>query len=391
MLMAAMASTASAQTLEDFWNLEEPSFNYTDKTFIMTYRFSEGITSTAQTKGKLYLYGDRSDPNSNLNCMQGEEDNDYEGTTLTLTEANFGASGDAVYKTNNKETVNVVLNTATVADDDDIFDDLGAGINIIHFCVRYGLYTEDHTQTSAYEVNFLESLIELTVDLTGDFTVTDIRVAPKDKLKRTANQDYDLEAFQCTGKTVEGGIKDTSNQQFNQGDVITVCVQPDETARGDNIYMKIVNRFEYILLDTDGVTETDTKQLAIEVGNAAATDAAKGTMYGLTNIDNCQGEVACKIETILFATFYTREGIVTGKGTGTMQFGTEGYDGDINNRKLRGAEQQRVLEEDATAPQSEFDVNFSLASNDSFQAASGASTSMTILGLVGAAAGALML
>jgi hypothetical protein len=392
MLMAAtiVLPGAAAETLEEVWNLEEPSFNYTDSTFVMTYRFSNAIQTTAQTKGKIYLYGNTAEADSVENCMQGDGLNSYDPVdpVLVLSESDFVTSGDAAYDKGQKETVKVALDTLKVANDPDVWSDSGNGVNLIKFCVRYGLYTGDHEQASSYEVNFLESLIELTVDLKGDFTVTGISVAPKDKLKRTANQDYNLEAFQCTGKTATGGVRRTDNNQFSQGAVITVCVQPDETAIGDNIYMKQVEYFEYFLLDAESgaITDTSPSQLAISEGSP---------MFGLTNIDNCQGEVACKIETILFAIFYTRTGTVTGKGSGTMQFGTTGADGDINNRKLRGSaadeQQQRTLQDVGVAAASEFDVNFQIASNDAFQGNSGASSSMTFLALVGAAAGALML
>jgi hypothetical protein len=105
------------------------------------------------------------------------------------------------------------------------------------------------------------------------------------------------------------------------------------------------------LLEEDGITESNTGQLAIDINNAAA--GARGAMYGLTNIDTCEGEVACVIETILFATFYTRPGTITGTGTGTMQFGTEKADGV---RKLRGAD-HRSLQQDVAAS-GEFDVEF---------------------------------
>eukprot|EP00980_Cylindrotheca_fusiformis_P030640 scaffold25155_cov206-Cylindrotheca_fusiformis.AAC.1 len=116
-------------------------------------------------------------------------------------------------------------------------------------------------------------------------------------------------------------------------------------------------------------------------------------MFGLTNIDNCLGEIACKIETILFATFYARPGTVTGLGSATMQFGTIGSDGDFTQRKLRGAETRSLQAPDDAAAAGEFDVNFDIASNDAFDRASGAATSssMAILGLIGSGVAALFM
>eukprot|EP00980_Cylindrotheca_fusiformis_P003940 scaffold871_cov130-Cylindrotheca_fusiformis.AAC.17 len=382
----AFLAVATAQTLEEIWNLEEPSFEYANKNFAMTFQFSEGIVNTAQTKADLFLYQDLNNPDADTNCYQAEaaNQNGYTGSALTISENDFTLSGEAVYERKQEETVNIGLDTDIVSADASIFTDNGDGSNLIAFCVRYGLYTG----AGGYEVNFLETLVELTVDLRGDFNVTGISVAPKDKLQRTANIEYGLVAFQCTGKDANGaGIENTNPGTFNQGDVITVCVEPDDIAQGDSVYMRQVERFEYVLLEEDGVTESNTRQLAIDVDNPAA--GTRGAMFGLTNIDNCLGEIACKIETILFATFYARPGTVTGLGSATMQFGTIGSDGDFTQRKLRGAE--RSLQADDAAAAGEFDVNFDIASNDAFDQNSGAASNMAILSLLASAVTAMML
>eukprot|EP00980_Cylindrotheca_fusiformis_P012994 scaffold3241_cov125-Cylindrotheca_fusiformis.AAC.7 len=70
--------------------------------------------------------------------------------------------------------------------------------------VCYGLYTEAGGS--------LETLVELTVNLRGDFNGPGILVAPEDKLQRTANIEYGLVAFQCTGKVANGaGIAKKKN------------------------------------------------------------------------------------------------------------------------------------------------------------------------------------
>jgi hypothetical protein len=384
--------SVSSLQLEEYWNLEEPTFAYADRTFTMTYTFSNGIADTTQTQAKMYLYKDLADPNADTNCFQGDapNSNEYLGLSLDVTEDEFGSTGpDEVFEMGKEETVFVVLDTLLVSTDEAVFTDNGDGTNLIAFCLRYGLYTGGG---GGYEVNFLETLVELRVTLKGNFTVTDIVVAPKDKLKRTANIDYGLKAFQCTGKDANGaGIEKVFVEglgTFNQGDVITVCVEPDDVAQADSVYMKEVERFEYVLLEEESLAETSTRQLAIDISNAAA--GLRGAMFGLTNIDVCLGEIACKIETILFATFYTRPGTVVGAGVATMQFGTVGGDGDFTKRKLRGGDASRALQADDAAS-GDFDVDFKIASNDSFERNSGASSSLSILALVGSAAAVLML
>jgi hypothetical protein len=391
MLMAGMLmpsiTVAQTNSLEDTWNLLEPAFNYTNKEFQLTYKFSDTINVDSKTKATLYFYKD-ADNNCPNNCKSETQNNLYTGNGLTLLSSSIESTGEA-FKTAKKEMVKVQLNTNVIDQDANAFvANVGgdAGTSEVKFCVRFGLCTADCGVDGSFEVNFLESLVKLTVDLRGEFTVTGIDVAPKAKITRTANQEYGLEAFQCSGKTAAGGTKYAVDLEpkFRQGDVITICVQPDVTARGDNIYMRQVEAFTYVL---DGSTPV-VDQAAIDITKIGAGGAsAKGEMYGLTEIDDCRGEVACVIKTILFATFYTREGAVTGSGSATMQFGTAA----TRVRKLRGADERELQAADDVAGAGEFDVNFQIDSNDTFQGASGACSSMTILALFGSAAAALML
>jgi len=394
MLMSSIDSSASEGTthsLAEKWNLEDPAFNYTDKTFQLTYLFSDFIEKKSQTKPTLYLF----------ECKDESKDkeNKYEGVALALKTANgeISASNANNYTKNQQELVEVELKPAELvkATESDIFDDSDPDSATVTFCLRFSLCTDDCANVeagTAYEVNFLESQITLDVSLKGTFEVKGISVEPKDKIKRTANQEYKLRAFQCGGKDSESGegIPYATGEEpsFAQGDVITVCVQPEDDALSDNIYMKEVEKFEYKLVAQDADTNKDVKQLAIDI---LENPNDRGVMYGLSEIDACRGTKACVIKTILFATFYTRKGTVTGTGTATMQFGTATAD-PPTRRKLRGAEQeQRELQADDVAGAGEFDVNFQIESDDSFQSASGASSSMTILALFGSAAAALML
>eukprot|EP00980_Cylindrotheca_fusiformis_P012993 scaffold3241_cov125-Cylindrotheca_fusiformis.AAC.6 len=88
--------------------------------------------------------------------------------------------------------------------------------------------------------------------------------------------------------------------------------------------MRQVERFVNVLLEEDGVTESNNRQLAIDIDNPAP--GPRGSMFGLNNF---LGKVACKIETMLLATFYARPGSVTWFRSTVMQFGTIGSDGDF--------------------------------------------------------------
>jgi len=465
-LLALVPAFASAQTLEQKWNLDDPSYNYdsANKNFELTYLFSDMLPLTNantadQTLATIYLANSPDSITADDNCKMEGIDNTYAtwGTgKLSISEggvtANLDGVSGAIYETKKEEKVTITLDTDGIQTDASVFSEpSGGGSARIAFCVRYGLYTATPTtgptgdtcpggdtfdagygecdtyspgmsnndfcesdidsngiaaedvcsecgkcmntgSTNSYEVNFLESLIVFDINLTAGFDVQGISVAPKDKIKRTANQSYLLEAFQCTGKpdAVNPAVESVGANPFNQGDVITICVQPDATARGDNIYMKRIEEFTYVLMAPESTllnpVVTSTTQKAIDVNDATAT-VPKGEMFGLTNIDNCVGETACVIETILFATFYTRAGTVSGNGRGTMQFGTAGA--TPNSRMLR-AGGDRALEEDAAA-EGDFDLNFEINSNDAFQGASGASSCMTVLALFGSVVAAFAL
>jgi len=393
----------SAQTLEQKWNLEEPvltiltASSYWPTDSVVFFEDSAALSSD-NTLAKLYKAGNPTDTQADNNCKtESGDQNQYNGDYLVLTEngieanptVDMGATDTDFtrYVIEKQETVSVQLLTDGVQDDGDIFSEpAGGGNATIAFCLRYGLYTAPPGQAASYEVNFLESLVILQIDLTAGFNVTDIEVAPKDKLRRTANQNYELEAFQCSGKNAnvhEPAVELTNTESFSQGDVITVCVQPNAKARPDDIYMKRIEEFTYVLLDDTTGLPTTTIQKAIDVNDAAAGE--RGTMYGLTNMGDCEGETTCLIETILFATFYTRQGTVTGNGKGTMQFGKDKTPAE--RRMLRA---DRALEE-AAAAEGEFDVNFEINSNDAFQGASSASSCMTVLALFGSVAAALAL
>lgn len=371
-LLPVIAGLVAAQTLEEKWNLEEPTFGYEDRVFNLTYTFGSAVTSAGDARANLYLFRALDEPNSELNCMQGQGENAYASTlatsALSLSESDFGPSGNAAFGFENQETVLVAIDTTKISDDNQVFTDNGNGSNTIAFCIRYGMYA------GTQEVNFLETLVTLNVTLRGEFVVEEIAVAPKDKLERTAEQVYNLEAYQCSGIGEDGiGTRRTQVVPFNQGDVITVCVLPDPDARAANVYMRNIEEFEYFLMDTTVTPAVETSTTQPAILNSVP-------QLGLTTINQCRGTFTCMIETILFATFYAQPGTVRGRGTGVMQFGT------ATARKLRA----RNLEE-AAAPQGEFDVQFLLENNDSFQRNSGASVQTAILALLGSAAAAFIM
>jgi len=144
----------------------------------------------------------------------------------------------------------------------------------------------------------------------------------------------------------------------NQGEVVTVCVQPEEDAINDGIKMRSIDSFTF--------TRDNFSQVAI-VNKAAAPNLL--TTYEPTQ---CRGYETCWFETILFANFYTSVGAVEGSGIASMQFGTA-----TSRRRLRSGD--RDLQEDDAAAAAEFELEFDVA--QAVQTNSGASSmSMLVLG-----------
>jgi hypothetical protein len=71
----------------------------------------------------------------------------------------------------------------------------------VKFCVRFSLWTEDpEVDSNAIEVNFLESLVTFTADLTDGFQIDEengIVVDSKDKNKATENVGCEVIAYEC--------------------------------------------------------------------------------------------------------------------------------------------------------------------------------------------------
>jgi len=178
----------------------------------------------------------------------------------------------------------------------------------IQFCMRFGLFTNGDTPI---EVNFLETIITLSIDLTSNFSINSVDVASKEKIVQSAEAVYKVEGFQCNDSNERLSEIEVSVAR-NQGSVIRLCVQPDQEARDQNIVMKSINSFVF---NRDyGTPIGIVTQSAVEDGEAATNF--------LTELDCTEGSLVCVFETVLFASMFMAPGAVTGSGEASMQFGT---------------------------------------------------------------------
>ena len=231
----------------------------------------------------------------------------------------------------------------------------------IVYCVRLGLKT---LGDSPLEVNFLESVVTLTVDLSSGFTIDDINVQPKYLPANTATQTYTVEGYMCVPGS-DAAVADAT-AALSQGSFITVCIKPDAAGIADGIKMRSVDSFEW--------TRELITQAAVESGIAADNLL---TIYDPTA---CAGGDYCQLSSILFAAFYATAGQVRGYGVASVQFGAR--------RLAAGGLRSLQQAEEEAAVTSEFDLSVEIKAEDdgpgAYQTASGASMGTMLSAILGA-------
>jgi len=360
-LFAAITSAVSAQndqrllaTLAEKWNLTDPTFAYDSNTFNLTFpvtdfigtgmaNFSLWTAPGCQSDGGTSLTGDdvwssapRLVENSDLATGTSTDSGSFTGRNATIVAA-FDPQ---------KVSTSVIYNDTSVT---------GQASAEIRFCMRFGLWTTTAMGvTTPVEVNFLETLVTLTVDLTDGFEIGAINVAPKNRLVRTANQAYEVRGYECNANNFDELTGTAKDRPRNQGEIIHVCVTPEQEAITDGIFMRSVDEFAF----TRGTT---IRQSAVEANKAA------GNLLTTYTPADCEGALVCRFSTILFAQFYATPGQVSGLGTASMQFG------GTARRQLRS---ERDLQAADSAGAAEFDLNFEVAQAEAQSDSGAGSTSM---------------
>merc|ERR1711971_246166 len=322
-------------TLAEKWSISDPDYIQNGLDFMFDYPVSIWID-----QGQAYyeVYDSECKEGGNLVTT---------GFTLSpMVDVPAGSvTDDATFDIAGKTAqVTVGVDTSSITSNTDVYTetntDGAAGASIV-FCVRFGLNTFGDTPI---EVNFLESVITLSIDLSAGFSVDAINVTPKDQILNTATQTYTVEGYMCQDGT-DTPVADAA-AALSQGSLISVCIKPDADGITDGIKMRTIDSFEW--------TRDTTTQAAIESAVAA------GNL--LTSFDEiaCAGGDYCQFSSILFAAFYATEGQVSVNGVASMQFGT---------RRLSEGSGLRALQEQEAAATSDFDLSVSLTAADDGPAA----------------------
>jgi hypothetical protein len=234
---------------------------------------------------------------------------------------------------------------------DEVTDESGTTATI-SFCMRFSLFTNSD---APIEVNYLETLVTLSVDLTSNFAIEGIEVAAKETVVVTAEAIYQVEAFQCNNLNEKLTDVELAISR-NQGSVVRVCVQPDLEGRGSGVVMKSIDSFTFNR-DYGGPIGTVT-QAAVENGIAASNF--------LTDLYCTEGSPVCAFETVLFSSMYMQQGSVAGTGEASMKFSSSrrlGTNERILTREQQQQQQreiQQVNNDDLFGAVSKFDLDFEL-------------------------------
>lgn len=234
----------------------------------------------------------------------------------------------------------------------DVYNEQGQKFAEVEFCIRMGLYTSTATPI---EVNYLESIVGFKANLTSGFQIDNIAVAPKEKIVNTAVQEYEVQAYLCDeANEILTGPSLTDAR--TQGEIIRVCVTPNEFAREQGVYMRAIEEYTWFR-DYGGPLGLVTQ--------FAVVDSQEADNF-LTVLNCAPGSVVCSLESLLFANMYITQGEVAGSGTALLQIGNDSG-GVAQRRGLEGSFTDRELQEAREVPPSQFDIEFEIRMGEEFQ------------------------
>lgn len=317
-------------SLADKWNITENGFSYDQLSFTLDYNTSEFIRNN-MIIAELF----------STDCKEG-------GVIVPTTDLNSTVVPDntiaGVGENIREVSVKVDVDPTTISKNSAVYSEVtspeGEVVATIRFCVRFGLYTNGDSQL---EVNFLETSVTLTIDLTDGFAIETLNVSPKDELVRTASQAYEVEGFQCN--VFNEPLTDSeASVKRNQGEIIRVCVRPNQAARDDQIFIRYIESFEF-QRDYGG---------QIGIVSQPAVEERQPASNLLTELYCELGSEVCAFETILYAAMYRSPGSVSGFGVASMQFGNE----NISRRSLRQSSRTTQEDEPFATTVAEFGLDF---------------------------------
>ena len=208
--IATIVNGASGTNIMDRWKLQLPRVSLVDEnnTVVMDYGISERISS------------------DNIRAEIFTEDCEYPLLTNGILSQTIGAQGAHVFQIDPK-------NLATNPEVFSTIDYPGADGAKMRFCLRYMLWSGPETDNGSIMVNYLETILILSFDLTaGSFL--DVSVEYKDKFaggdrnNLTVREGYDADGYLCDPFTYES--TGMPKEGFPPGSIICICALLNEMA-----------------------------------------------------------------------------------------------------------------------------------------------------------------
>jgi hypothetical protein len=166
------------------------------------------------------------------------------------------------------------------------YQDINATAAVIGFCLRVDYYYVDDDEITE-SVNFYETNVSITVDLTANFTLNAISAERTAADNDAANfkLDYPVEAYICSDDNSEVG----SPPALVQGSFLQVCVRIDDAVVIENVFVEDILTF-VVSQPTGSATDSET---IINAVTDPLTDKV------------CRESGICNVKTQLLSKFFT--------------------------------------------------------------------------------------
>ena len=172
---------------------------------------------------------------------------------------------------------------------------------------------------------------------TDDSTFSDIIVGPSEVggIQNAVQQDisFNLNTFICD----ENNKATFLPSVYNQGDLFRLCMEPDDRAKGNGLFLQSLDFMKYSKPTTSG---TNLEQYAVEGG---VVDSL------LSSLQCSSGSSLCSVQTILKAEFFAAKGDVEVVGVARLQFG---------DTSIRNLHQHELQTQDLPQERGSFAIKF---------------------------------
>jgi len=259
------------------------------------------------------------------------------------------------------------VNPSTIKDDPEIYQFVTAelqadlangydvadiGFGVFRMMIRGSLGFADgfdEDGSGFLEVNFLETIIKLRYDLDASVTVP-VDIAVRAKNEGAGQENTSAEAWLCDPSDTESLTNPdrtlpkriTSFDPVTQGELVTVCVAPNDATYSEGLIMSDIVDFSW---------ERDTLKQEAIVNSEPSTNSL--TLFIPLN---CKGKEFCHFKSMLMADFFATPGQVDGSGSVAFEFKSDrrlgGTSDDERRRRLQDAEN------------SSFEINFNVGNGD---------------------------